>query len=154
MQGPQNGDSTRVRLEGQAWTWDEANVTFDWSRLEGQAWTWDEANVTFDWSISGYLSLDCMLRALDIIGCMFGYCIRLGHWQVDYIDWLSWLMIPIVAIFPMLHCYICLGHWHANYIDWLSWLMILIVVIFLVLHCYICLGHWHAGYIDWSFCLA
>ena len=35
--------------------------------------------MAFDGSISGYLSLDYTLRALDIIGCIFGYHIHLGH---------------------------------------------------------------------------
>ena len=43
--------------------------------------------MAFDGSISGgYLSLDCTLRALDIIGCMLGYCIHLGHGHADYDD--------------------------------------------------------------------
>ena len=47
--------------------------------------------MVFDWSSNGYLSFDCTLRVLDIIGCMLGYCIHLGHGHADYDDWLSWL---------------------------------------------------------------
>ena len=60
MRGPQNEDSTR-------------------DYLESQSLTYDKANVAFDGSIIGYLSLDCTLRALNIIGCVLGYCIHLGH---------------------------------------------------------------------------
>ena len=35
--------------------------------------------MAFDGSISGYLSFDCTLRALDIIGCALGYCIHLRY---------------------------------------------------------------------------
>ena len=35
--------------------------------------------MVFDGSISGYLSPYYTLRAFDIIGCMLGYCVHLGH---------------------------------------------------------------------------
>ena len=35
--------------------------------------------MAFDDSIRGYLSLDCILRVLDVVGCMLRYCIHLGH---------------------------------------------------------------------------
>ena len=40
--------------------------------------------MAFDWSVNGYLSLDCVLRVLDVIGCMLRYCICLGHGHADY----------------------------------------------------------------------
>ena len=39
--------------------------------------------MAFDGSISGYLSLDCTLRVLDVIGCMHGCCFHIGHQHVD-----------------------------------------------------------------------
>ena len=72
MNSPSSG-SAWVEIQG------SQNKDSTGDRLESQTWTWDEENVTFDWSISGYISLDCTVRALDIIGCMFGYCIHLGH---------------------------------------------------------------------------
>ena len=46
--------------------------------------------MAFDWSVSGYLSLDCVLRVLDVIGCMLRYCIHLGHGHADYDACLSY----------------------------------------------------------------
>ena len=42
--------------------------------------------MAFDDSIRGYLSLDCILRVLDVVGCMLRYCIHLGHGHTDYDD--------------------------------------------------------------------
>ena len=67
MRGAQNGDSTG-------------------DCLEGQAWTWDEANMAFDESISGYSLLDCTLRVPEFSLGTLTWLIVL----VDYLDWRFW----------------------------------------------------------------
>ena len=73
--------------------------------------------MAFDESISGYLSLDCTLRVLDVIGCMLGYCIHLGHWYANYDDCFVLIEDSEIAISYVFHCYICLGYWHVDCID-------------------------------------
>ena len=77
-----------------------------------------------------------MKQIWHLIGRSGGTYLFIAHWELfislslmyawllcsfeTLTCWLYWLRVPIVAIFPMLHCYICLGHWRVDYIDWSS----------------------------------
>ena len=86
--------------------------------------------------------------------CMFGYCIRLRHWHVDYIDWSfrlssridsSWCMTNLLTltctfflllILFILTCLIILLSWTCKfsflYISFILTWLILFVVYYLV----------------------
>ena len=77
-----------------------------------------------------------MKQIWHLIGRSGGTYLFIAHWELfislslmyawllcsfeTLTCWLYWLRVLIVAIFPMLHCYICLGHWRVDYIDWSS----------------------------------
>ena len=104
--------------------------------------------MAFDWSISGYSPLFVrvfiwllithweLLISLHLNACL-GVCFYWGHWHVDYDACLFWLRIPIMVIFPMLHCY----YLFETSICYLYWLTILPCLAHLLWFCHDCSNH-------------
>ena len=89
-----------------------SNLNLRWSKCG--VWLVDQWVPISLWA-SVCLTFDCTLRTLNVIGCMVGYCVHLGHWHADYADWLSWLRILMYRFFcasllyPLgtLTCWLC-----------------------------------------------
>ena len=107
IRGPQNGDSTR-------------------DDLEGQAWTYDEANMAFDESISEYLSLNC---TFGVFLCMLGYCVVTLIWFIILIgasDVVFLLSLAILFLPDYFAHFICVDSllyvvWLALFFFWLAY---------------------------------
>ena len=97
-----------------------SNLNLRWSKCG--VWLVDQWVPISLWA-SVCLTFDCTLRALNVIGCMVGYCVHLGHWHADYADWLSWLRILMYRFFcaSLLYPFGILP-------CWLCWLIILFVL--------------------------
>ena len=104
-------------------------------------------------SVGTYFFIAHWEFSISLDACL-GVCFYLGHWHVDYDACLSWLRIPIVAIFLVLHCYYLFGD-----IDMLIMLIVhltLLSIVTLILPCLFWLSHmyrltivYHLIWHDW-----